>query len=190
MRAEFSHFGFEAPRTESLFFALFPPADAASRLSATAHQLCIRHRLAAAMPIATDRLHVSLASLGKHASLPRDLVGAAVAAAATMKAAAFEVTFDRAMSFLGGPRPLVLCGGEGTAGLVAFQQALGGAIGAHGLGRVKRQYTPHVTLLYDPRGIAAHTIEPIRWTVREFVLVHSLLGRSRHVPLGRWALRD
>lgn len=45
-------------------------------------------------------------------------------------------------------------------------------------------------LLYDPQGIAEHAIEPIRWTAREFVLVHSLLGRSRHVPLGRWALPD
>jgi 2'-5' RNA ligase len=46
-----------------------------------------------------------------------------------------------------------------------------------------------VTLLYDERGIAEHAIEPVSWTVREFVLVHSLRGQSKYIPLGRWPLR-
>jgi 2'-5' RNA ligase len=36
--------------------------------------------------------------------------------------------------------------------------------------------------------LEARAVEPIRWTVREFVLVHSLLGQTRHVPLARWSL--
>jgi 2'-5' RNA ligase len=31
-------------------------------------------------------------------------------------------------------------------------------------------------------------IEPVEWTVREIVLVHSLLGRTEHRPLARWTL--
>jgi hypothetical protein len=31
-------------------------------------------------------------------------------------------------------------------------------------------------------------VEPVRWTVHEFVLVHSLLGRSRYRALDRFAL--
>ena len=39
-----------------------------------------------------------------------------------------------------------------------------------GLGRAKPQYTPHVTMLYDERGIEDHAIEPVCWTVRDFAL--------------------
>ena len=53
---------------------------------------------------------------------------------------------------------------------------------------VASQVTPHVTLLYDDVLVEERAVEPIRWTVREFVLVHSLLGQTRHVPLARWPL--
>ena len=49
-------------------------------------------------------------------------------------------------------------------------------------------FEPHVTLAYDARKIAAEAVAPIGWRVDEFVLVHSLLGRTRHVRLGGWAL--
>ena len=52
-----------------------------------------------------------------------------------------------------------------------------------------RRWMPHITLLYDGRGIGEHVVEPVRWTVKELVLVHSLLGQSRYIPLGRWSLR-
>ncbi len=188
MRAEFSHFGFEAPQADGLFFALFPDAPAAERLTKTAQQLCIRHRLEG-RAFAPERFHVSLLGFGGHAGLPPDLVAGAAEAAAGILAAPFGVTFDHAVSFLGRPRPLVLCSGDDVAELIAFQRSLGHAIQARGLGRAKAQYTPHVTLMYDERGIADHTVEPVTWTVRELVLVHSLRGQSKYIPLGRWPLR-
>jgi len=45
-----------------------------------------------------------------------------------------------------------------------------------------------VTLLYDDVLVQERAVEPIRWTVSEFVLVHSLLGQTRHIPLARWSL--
>jgi 2'-5' RNA ligase len=46
-----------------------------------------------------------------------------------------------------------------------------------------------MTLLYG-RGATVHqAIEPVAWTVRELVLVHSFLGETRHEVLGRWPLR-
>ena len=98
------------------------------------------------------------------------------------------MTFDRAVSFLGRPRPLVLCSEDDIPELIALQRALGHAIQKQGLGRAKPQYTPHVTMLYDERAVEAHAIEPVRWTVREFVLVHSLRGKSQYDVLGRWPL--
>jgi len=187
MRAEFSHFGFEAPATDGLFFALFPDEDAAAQLARTAQQLCIRHRLNGRV-FAPERFHVSLLGFGAHAGLPPDLVAGAAEAAAAIAAAPFEVTFDRAVSFLGQPRPLVLCSEDDIPELIAFQRALGHAVKNCGLGRVRPQYTPHVTMLYDERAVEDHAIEPVRWTVREFVLVHSLRGKSQYDVLGRWPL--
>jgi 2'-5' RNA ligase len=187
MRADHSCFGFQAPRTDGLFFGLFPDAAAALQLKRTAQQLGIRHRLGGRL-IATERFHVSLLGFGEHAGLPQSLVAKLVDAAMTISMPSFDVTFDRAISFLGSPRPLVLCGDRGIAELAAFQRALCSAVRKIGLARVKPRYTPHVTLLYDERGIDEHAIEPIGWTVHEFALVHSLRGRSRYFALGRWPL--
>ena len=71
MRAEFSHFGFEAPAADGVFFALFPSEDAAAQLARTAQQLCIRHRLNGRV-FAPERFHVSLLGFGAHAGLPPD----------------------------------------------------------------------------------------------------------------------
>jgi 2'-5' RNA ligase len=51
------------------------------------------------------------------------------------------------------------------------------------------RFMPHVTLLYDRQTVDAQGITPVSWRVTEFVLVHSLLGQSRHIVLGRWPLR-
>ena len=113
--------------------------------------------------------------------------------AAAIRAAPFEVAFDCAMSFSGksNGRPLVLCSSKNLAALAAFQQTLSTAIRKAGLHQwVQPSFVPHVTLLYDGRRVPKQAIEPISWTVREFVLVHSLLGRSRHEPLARWPLLD
>ena len=57
-----------------------------------------------------------------------------------------------------------------------------------GLGHAALHYTPHVTLVYGDRLVADRPIEPIGWGVHEFVLVNSLLGRSRYIPLARFRL--
>jgi 2'-5' RNA ligase len=49
-------------------------------------------------------------------------------------------------------------------------------------------YTPHVTLAYGMPWIAARPVDAVSWNVREFVLMHSLLGRTRHIALARWPL--
>ena len=46
-----------------------------------------------------------------------------------------------------------------------------------------------MTLFYDPRTIMPRAIDPVRWTMTEFVLVDSLRGQTKHVPLARWQLR-
>jgi 2'-5' RNA ligase len=50
----------------------------------------------------------------------------------------------------------------------------------------KREFTPHITLFYAERNIEEHPIEPIGWTVNQFVLIHSKQG---HTCLAQWPLR-
>jgi 2'-5' RNA ligase len=142
-------------------------------------------------PLPAGRLHVSLLDLGEYAGLPKNIVATARAAAAGIAAAPFDVSFDCAISFSGKPGslPLVLRAGESVPELMAFQRALAIAMQQAGLARAKPQYTPHMTLLYGERRVDAQPVETIGWTVREFVLVHSLLGQAQYIPLGRWPLR-
>jgi 2'-5' RNA ligase len=179
-----------APATDRLFFALFPDAATAEGIARRASELRESHGLRG-RPLLTDRFHITLNHLGDHAGLRRDLVEAATEAAAAMRFPAFRVTFDRVESFKGRPgnRPLVLRGDQGLGDLLAFQRELGAAMARAALGRwVEKQFTPHVTLLYDDAAIEGASIEPITWTVDEFVLVHSLLSQTRHIHLDRWKL--
>ena len=102
---------------------------------------------------------------------------------------AFEVAFDRAASFGGDlTYPVVLLGGEGVIGIELLRQALTSKL--ENLGFVfKKQYEPHMTLLWDPRRIPEQSIAPVRWRVREFSLIHGLHGLKKHVHLARWTLR-
>ncbi|WP_211467586.1 2'-5' RNA ligase family protein [Collimonas silvisoli] len=183
--------GFEATRypTDRLFFAIIPTADAVAAIVRQRGLLRDGYGLKGRL-IGSGRLHVTLSYLGDYLGLPPDIVTAAMTAAASVRAAPFEVEFDRTMSFRGRPRnhPLVLLGNNGVAALRAFQQTLGMAQERAGLGTAESHYTPHMTLLYDNYSLPVRSIEPISWTVHEFVLVHSLLGQTRHVTLARWPL--
>lgn len=180
--------GMEAarPLTDSLFFAIVPGTLARASIGAVTQDLRNKHALTG-KPLA-ERLHVSLHGIGEYPSFPGEVAARAIEAAASVTMAPFEITFDRAMSFSGkaGQLPLVLVG-EATDGVAALQQALGGVLAKAGL--AARRSTPHLTLLYDVRRVEEQPVAPIGWTVREFVLVHSLLGRGLYKSLGRWPLR-
>ena len=186
--SQYSLFG-EASPTDGLFLAVLPEAHARPRIEGAAQQLHSRHGLKGKL-LAPDRYHISLFSFGEHNGLPPRLVSEVMTAAAAIEASPFDVAFDRAVSFYGGKqRPLVLCGGDGVAKLIALQRVIDAAMQRARLGRTKQPFVPHVTLLYDRQGIDEQPVERIGWTVTEFVLIHSLLGRSQYIPLGRWPLR-
>lgn len=187
--------GFDAdPQpTDRLFFGLYLTQPVAPQVGQLASRLRLEHGLSG-MPLLTERLHVTLYHLGDFAGLPPHIVAMAKDAADALAAGMqpFEITFDRAASFSSKPgnHPYVLLGGDGIAAVVHFQQALRVAMAKAGL-KISNthSYTPHVTLLYDAKSVEEHAVAPVSWTVNEFVLVHSLLGATKHVPLARWALR-
>jgi 2'-5' RNA ligase len=188
--------GLEAPPTptDGLFFAVFPDTQTAAGIVKRAQQLCGAARTRG-KPLAAGRLHATLLHLGNFAGgLPAEKVDTAIRAAAAIRMAPFTVEFDAVDSFGKKPRPgpMVLTGGEGVVGLHALHDALGHALQDPGFGAGSvssaRSYEPHVTLAYGMPWTDRRPVEPVCWNVREFALIHSLLGRTRHIVLARWPL--
>ena len=172
-----------------VFFVINPDVDGAVATRAVERGLSIGHGLTG-KPFTPERLHVTLLSIGHYPELRKEFVDTACVAAAAAAVRPFEVVFDRAISFPTGrpTRPLALIGGDGVIGVEMLQQRLFAEMKRVGLRVRKLGQRPHMTLLYDRCSVAEQPVEPVRWTVREFVLVHSLYGQSRHVPLARWPL--
>ena len=182
---------FGASQKERIFLACLPDAPTASRIVALAEE-CKRAKGFEGTLILPEHLHVTLFHLGDWAVLPQEIVALARKAADEVALPAFDVTFTRAESFRNstGVYPFVLTGGRDTADWRALHAALGAALTRAGLGEATRgEFRAHVTLLRDPLRAAPAAIAPLSWTVRDFVLVHSLLGKTTHIHLGRWPLR-
>jgi RNA 2',3'-cyclic 3'-phosphodiesterase len=172
-----------------VFFELQPDPDAVRCLGRLAWSLYRNHKLKG-RPRPDRCFHVSLHSIGDYAELPRNAIAAIGAAVPTIAVPPFPVAFNRVTNF-GSERnrALVLVGDDGVEGLRMFQHELIAALRKIRFARRKeRPYNPHVTLMYYEGEIAEQAVEEIRWTVREFVLVRSLHGQSRHLTLARWRL--
>ena len=181
----------EDPRpANAIFIAIYPDPPTARRIGRLAWGLCKKHQLNV-RPLADRRFHISLYAIGDYARPRSDPATAIQDALGTITMPPFSVAFDQAVSFKGGRnRPLVLIGGDGLAGLMLLQRELAAALGKTGIGpRNQPPYHPHITLLYDERQIEDEPVEAIGWMVSEIVLVRSLRGQGRHVPLARWPLR-
>jgi RNA 2',3'-cyclic 3'-phosphodiesterase len=182
--------GFERhPAFDVLFFALLLEAENASQIVQVRERLCEEFGLSGRR-IGGDLLHISLHGIGAYDGLPRAVVQRAKEAGAAVLAKPFDIVLDRAMSFCPKRevRPFVLRTGDDAA-LVTFHRLLGGAMKNAGFRRIASQFTPHMTLLYGDRTVVERSIDAIQWTVRDFVLIHSLHGRGQHIHLARWSLR-
>jgi 2'-5' RNA ligase len=182
-------FPFEAP-LDRLFFAILLPPEAAGQIAECTQFLRAEHSLKG-RPVGSDQLHISLHGLGDHPRLPTTLIEQARKAGDCVAMRPFEVVFDRAVSFTRKNKklPVVLRASSEVTSLITFHHRIGDAMKKAGLGRrVASRFTPHMTLLYDDRVVKERPIEPIRLTVCDFALVHSLVGRSRYIELARWPL--
>lgn len=166
----------------SLFFALLPPPAAADHIARSWLWLApARRRLAA------ERLHITLTLLGHWPQLPDGLVDALVRVASSISVAPFPVVFDR---LCGNGDNALLRPSEPLPALEALQRRLGERLaraGIHG-GRGAR-FSPHVTLAYRTGYALNEWTDPISWTVRDFVLIESLVPLTQYVEHGRWPLR-
>jgi RNA 2',3'-cyclic 3'-phosphodiesterase len=180
---------FGPSQKERIFLAALPDAATAARIHTLAGTLKSEHRFAANL-ILPEHLHVTLFHLGDWATLPEEIVNIALGAASQVNVPAFDVVFKRAESFRNstGVYPFVLTGDK--AQWRALHEALRVALANAGLGGATRgDFQPHITLTYDKVRVKPRAIDPIGWAVRDFVLIHSRLGKTAHIPLGRWPLR-
>jgi 2'-5' RNA ligase len=174
-------------RGGSLFFAVCPPADAASHICRSGKVIKCARQFQGVLT-SRDCLHVTLFFLGEASHLSDRSIQSAFEAGAEVKMEPFEISFDRSVSFRGKPgdHPFVLLCGDGLNRLMAFRQMLGAEMTKKGLRRrTNADFNPHITLLRDARKVEEQPIVPICWTVSEFVLIHSDCG---HTHLARWPL--
>lgn len=183
-----------ASGAERLFFAVRPDAATAQRIEALAQDLRHRHGLRG-KSLGPARFHVTLHLIGDFAGgVPPDVLSGALGAARPVArgASPFHIGFETVASFTRKRRnmPLVLLGQDKVQGVTALQQALLASLVAAGLAeRPQPHFTPHLTLLYDDRPLAAHPIDALVWRIDELLLVRSLLGRGRHEVLARLPLQ-
>jgi 2'-5' RNA ligase len=171
--------------TDRLFLAVLPDPETATRIAETARHLRISHGLVG-KPLRSEHFHVTLCGIEEGAGLSAARIQSVKERVARVVMPSFRVGFDRAESFRNGA--LVLRGDDGIIGLEILQQRLSDAL--DGQPRKARRFTPHVTLLRDGYLVPEQRIEPIEWTVREVVLVHSLIGRTTHRHIVRWSLDE
>ena len=181
----------------NLFFAVFPNRDVAQKIEALAVDLRKAHGLKGE-PLPAHRLHVSLVGLGSgYSALPAEIVEKACLAGYQLSSPPFQAAFSRTESFdrkSEKDHPFVLSGGDGLDALRSFRATLHEAVKRAGLGRLagRSGFTPHVTLLYADRLLSEEypVSPPVSWTVEEFALVWSHVGKKRYKRLGEWRLKS
>ncbi|MBB4235207.1 2'-5' RNA ligase family protein [Rhizobium esperanzae] len=173
-----------------LFFAIGIPAIVERPAASIADDYGKAFSLSAKPRLTT--LHISVISIGDYEALPEDVVFAARQAGATVEGAPITITFDRIMSFgrKGKGRPLVLYGEGGRKALTRLHVQLG--VGMHNAGlphNIDPHFMPHMTLLYDRKAVPPASLDkPVSWAAQEFLLIHSLLGKTEHRIIDRWPL--
>jgi 2'-5' RNA ligase len=179
---------FEAKPGHRLFFGIWPDVGATGRLTRLIARLR-NEKIMPGKPVDADRLHVTLHDLGDFADqMPPSLVPTASLAAATVRMQPFNVTFDRVGGIKG---QFLLRASDRSAALMELRQILRAALVKSGLrNRVDGVFNPHVTLSYDFSDVPEQPIDPISWTVSQFVLIESLLGKHQHIERGCWPIRS
>lgn len=172
----------------ALFFAAVPPSAVRAQMATLwqCHGTGARFR--------GNTLHLSVHGVGRLAVIDPVLLRRLRQVAAVLRVAPFPLCLDRLMAFNGrsGARPLVLTTDRACPRLDALAAEVRAACLAADLPtRGNTKVTPHVTLAYGPGLARARPLdESIRWTIDEIVLIDSLQGQERHVPLGRWHLPE
>ena len=177
---------------DNVFLALIP--DEQSALQATS----IRNGYLEALGqnpyvVPTGCLHVSLLDIATRKNLIRRSLSStienAVAALATLELTPFEVVFEQVLSFSAkSQKPFVLQMSQGKERLEELCKKLSRSLALASVHADDKASVPHMTLARAAVNVSLQTVEPVRWTVKKVVLVHSVVGQTRHIHLKSWPL--
>ena len=163
------------------FFALLPDEFTARRIHAFAERTFGEKGLMRA-----ERLHVTLAITADFPARDEAPVEALLGAGDSVLAAPFDLVLDR---LGGGRRTSALRPAHSLRPLAALQADIAKAMAQAGVAmRPAWDFSPHLTLVYRDGEPVQRPVENFGWAVREFALVESLVGLTRHHVLRRWPL--
>jgi 2'-5' RNA ligase len=172
--------------TDRLFFAVIPDEGTAKTIAALRRKL-LEETGISGKEVLPEHLHVTLWHVRDSFLPPQfDEIASLVRRAGYVEMPSFEISLTQAQSFGGGA--LVLDGDKGFSALEMLSARIGDVLTPPGFRR-PRPFMPHMTLLRSETMLPLRDIDPITWTTREVVLVHSLLGKATHrhvarIPLG------
>jgi len=174
--------------SDPVYLLIYPTDDVADQITRLGSRLGDRYNLPG-RPTGAERVHTSLLGLcyfGQLTGTARSEINDMVS---NLAMPPFVASFDLVRNFGRNGGPLVLCGDEGVIGVTMLHDELVTTTRMIGFRDQKRDFTPHITLNYRHCVVPEQSIDEIRWTVRELVLVCSLYGRHLHLVLARWPLR-
>ncbi|RDS79992.1 RNA 2',3'-cyclic phosphodiesterase [Dyella psychrodurans] len=177
--------------TDRLFLAIFPDPNYAARFETFAAKHLVARRMDG-KPVEASRLHVTLFHLGDYTELPPGLATQAAEALSHLTSEPFTIRFDQIGSFNhhNAQGDFILTASGGNEALHALHKQLATYLHAAALGQhTKGSFTPHMTLAYNKPAVPLQRIEPVVWPAHEVVLIHSLLGKTRHIRMADKLLR-
>jgi 2'-5' RNA ligase len=175
---------------DRLFFALWPPDEVRTELSAASRQLRQKWHPAGRW-IGAHRYHLTLHFLGDYPVFPEAIAGKAMEAARHLRSPRFELRLDQAGSFNNRDIPWWLGPSQVPEALKQLWRDLRDVLKARGVPYDSRlRLSPHVTVLRDASQTLAPTpVSAVDWPVASFALIHSHLGaRSAYRVLETWPL--
>jgi 2'-5' RNA ligase len=168
------------PVLHRLFFAIRPDPATARRTCAFAEPFA-----AGAPLLPPERQHMTIAITNDYTDYPGGAEETLRTIGDGILADPFEISLDRIVA---SRRSVALRPSSRIPAFSALADMLGARMVSAGLQRHGYRCSPHQTLFYRQGEPWQRRTEGFTWDVREFVLVHSEVGNSRHTIRGRWPL--
>lgn len=166
-----------------VFFALKPNWKEINRIN---DLVCDETRVQM-QPVASFRLHLTVAITNDFSSFPRDVAERMIVIGDAASSDPFLLRFDW---LSGGKESVVLRPYKRPEALSVLQRRIAAQLRDRNLMRVGWRFSPHVTLGYRPSQSIQKPITPLIWHPQELVLIHSVLGATKHIELARWPLES
>ncbi|HEY0112616.1 MAG TPA: 2'-5' RNA ligase family protein [Allosphingosinicella sp.] len=162
------------------FFCLRPSPLLAKRIGAFRSSLGYRGSI-----VSDHRLHVTLGITGDYPLPFPKVADCMMAIGGQIDAEPFSLFLDR---LSGSDEVIALRPSRRPPQLGILQRQIERWMRRSGVLREGWKFAPHSTLLYRKGDPFLLPCEPFEWAATELVLIHSLVGATRHVELGRWPL--